>query len=764
MNKPPFFAFFRHIGLFLSVCFCCKATASDPLPGTRLLTMEGDIASAMLDGVHRFLDRETDRSIEKRSRFWQLDFSSPQAYVESARTNRDKLAHILGVRDTRVLYSDPELVSTVSKSAEIAKGEGYSVLAIRWPLFGGIHGEGLLLEPLGKPVANIVAIPDADQTPEELCGLFGSPSESQFARRLAENGCRVVVPVLVNRAITHKKLSNREFVYRSGYELGRHVIGYEIQKVLAMVDWFEKREKNGTTANNYLPIGLYGWGEGGLLAFYAGALDTRIDAVCVSGYFGPRKELWKEPVFRNLFGLFERFGDAEIAALIAPRALVIEAARGPDFEIPPGTGAAPGKIQTSKLDEVLREYERFKRSISKASFSCPSQLVVSGQGTGPYGSAESLQALFKSLGILQAIKPSGKIPPMEKDPNFLLSRQNRQWQEMDAYNQTLLANSPGVRREFLQKLDTSSLNTFTQSQAGYRDYFYREIIGRFDHPILSPQPRTRMVCESNDWTGYEVVLDVWPDVLAYGLLLVPKSIKEGEKRPVVVCQHGLEGRPQHVIGQESYNYYKAFAAQLAQEGYVTFAPQNLYLFQDRFRSVQRKANPLKKSLFSIIVPQHQQITDWLKTLPFVDSKRIGFYGLSYGGKTAMRVPPLVNNYCLSICSADFNDWIWKNASTSSPYSYVWTGEYEIFEFDLGNTFNYSEMAALIAPRPFMVERGHFDGVAPDETVAYEFAKVRHLYQAKLGLMDRCRIEWFPGPHSINLQGTRQFLRQYLWGK
>ena len=140
----------------------------------------------------------------------------------------------------------------------------------------------------------------------------------------------------------------------------------------------------------------------------------------------------------------------------------------------------------------------------------------------------------------------------------------------------------------------------------------------------------------------------------------------------------------------------------------------------------------------MIVPQHQQITDWLKTLPFVDPSRIAFYGLSYGGKSAMRIPPLVKNYCLSICSADFNEWVWKNASTRSPYSYVWSGEYEIFEFDLGSTFNYAEMAALIAPRPFMVERGHFDGVAPDEAVAYEFAKVYHLYDAKLGIGDRCR--------------------------
>ena len=138
------------------------------------------------------------------------------------------------------------------------------------------------------------------------------------------------------------------------------------------------------------------------------------------------------------------------------------------------------------------------------------------------------------------------------------------------------------------------------------------------------------------------------------------------------------------------------------------------------------------------MPQHQQIVDWLGTLPFVDTQRIAFYGLSYGGKTAMRVPALVKNYCLSICSADFNEWVWKNASIGNRYSYMGTGEYEIFEFDLGSTFNYAEMAALIAPRPFMVERGHFDGVAPDEPVAYEYAKVRFLYEAKLGIGDRCR--------------------------
>jgi hypothetical protein len=152
--------------------------------------------------------------------------------------------------------------------------------------------------------------------------------------------------------------------------------------------------------------------------------------------------------------------------------------------------------------------------------------------------------------------------------------------------------------------------------------------------------------------------------------------------------------------------------------------------------------------------------EWLGSLPFVDPQRIGFYGLSYGGKTAMRVPSLLSGYALSICSADFNEWIWKNTRSDSPYSYLFTGEYEMVEFNLGNTFNYAELASLIAPRPFMVERGHHDGVAPDEWVAYEYAKVRRFYVG-LGLGERTAIEFFDGPHTIHGVGTFDFLHRHL---
>ena len=127
----------------------------------------------------------------------------------------------------------------------------------------------------------------------------------------------------------------------------------------------------------------------------------------------------------------------------------------------------------------------------------------------------------------------------------------------------------------------------------------------------------------------------------------------------------------------------------------------------------------------------------------------------------MHIPPLVKNYALSICSADFCDCVWKNASSTSPFSFAISEEYEIFAFDRGSTFSYAELATLIAPRPFMVERGHFDGVSSDEFVASEFAKVFFVYDAKLGIGDRCAIEYFTGGHTINGKGTFEFLTKHL---
>jgi len=730
------------------------------MPGTEVLALEGDIASHLVDGADTFLLRKLDESIKGRSAFWARDVSSHEAYSRSVEPNRSRLAHILGVCDKRATFSDPELVGSTERSSLVGRGEGYEVHSIRWSAFADVQGEGLMLSPIGRsPTANVIAVPDADVLPEQIAGLIdGVATESQYARRLAESGCRVVVPTLISRDEAVNRISNRELIHRSAYELGRHLIGYEIQKIMAVVDWFERQGES--EEDSTINTGIIGWGEGGLLALYAAALDPRIAASCVSGYFQSRQEVWNEPLERSAFGLLEQLGDSEVASLVAPRKLIIEASRAPEVEVPAGTGgAAPSSLTTPAPDAVENELIRARSLVEGLDPSTMPEMVRSGDGMGACGSEDALNAVLRSLDVKAGLAPPGGEPQSYLQGFNPDERQSKQVHELDRHNQWLLRECAKTRDTFFADLDCSSLETFEKTIEQYRETFSNDVVGRFDDDLLPFNTRSRLSYDEPDWKGYEVVLDVFEDLIAYGILLIPEGIKEGEKRPVVVCQHGLEGRSQNVV-EGSRGAYNDFGVRLCKRGFIVFAPQNLYIFTDRFRSLQRKSYPLKKTLFSMIVPQHQQITDWLQTLPFVDGERIGFYGISYGGKTAMRVPPLVSNYCLSICSADFNEWVEKNASTSSPYSYSTKGEYEIFEFDLGSTFNYAEMSKLICPRPFMVERGRFDGVASDENVAYEYAKTQRHYDL-LGIGDRTETEVFVGKHEIHGVGTFAFLHKHL---
>lgn len=756
----------------IAIAFTCVLSAQEQLPNTAPLTLEGDLAARMVDGINNYLIRETNTALERRPGFWKRDYSSPNAYEQSIAPNRERLRRIIGATDPRAAVTSLMLDATTAHDSVVGKGPGYRIHAVRWPVFDGVFAEGLLLQPEGTPVARIVAIPDADWSPEMFVGLKpGLPASAQFARRLAESGCLVVVPTIIDRkdtwsgipGIKMTNLPHREWIYRMAYQTGRHIIGYEAQAVLAAVDWFAQENTRGTA-----PIAVAGYGEGGLIALYSAALDTRIRAALVSGYFQPREQLWSEPVYRDVWSLVRDFGDAELASLIAPRSLVVEAAKAPEVTGPPTVtndrrGATPnGTIRTPAIEGVRSEVERARTFYTNLKISNKVQLVESGGGSGDPGSEQALTGLLHGAGVSRALASSAQTPSYLQPDYDTTSRQKRQFDGWVEHTQKLVRRSPARRQEFWSRLDTSSPERWKETSQFFRDYVWDEVIGRMPNPNVPANARSRQIFDEPKFRGYEVVLDVWPGIFAQGILLVPKTIKPGERRPVVVCQHGLEGRPTDVADPKiDSHYYHRYAVRLAEEGFVTFAPQNPYIGEDRFRMIQRRGHPLKLALFSFILGQHQRILEWLAAQPFVDPQRIGFYGLSYGGKTAVRVPPLLPGYALSICSADFNEWVWKNTSVDSKYSYLLTPEYDMIEFDFANVVNYSDLANLMAPRPFMVERGHHDGVAPDDWVAYEFSNTRRFYATRMNLPNKAEIEFFNGPHTINGDGTFKFLRRHL---
>ncbi|MFO1007059.1 MAG: hypothetical protein U0929_13950 [Planctomycetaceae bacterium] len=775
--------------------------ADDVLPGTQKLELNEPLDEAMVRGIGEFAEQEIALSRQSREALWHRDYSSPEAYEKSIAPNRERLKTSLGIVDSRV----PKNGQTPYVWGHSAGAKPGTLIHDRRDVLEGVTVESVTLTSGSS--ASLIYIPDADHAPEEVTGhLPGVELASRIpGRLLAEMGIGSTIPVIISRSdensgtqsVRFTNQTQREFLYRNSFELGRHLIGYEVQKILALVD---ARGTPTDPSGKEVPLVVWGHGEGGLLALHAAAVDPRIDVCIVSGYFEERENVWREPIYRNVWRQLAEFGDAEVASLIAPRQLIIEACAGPNIDGPPAPrpgrsgGAAPGVLRTPPLESVEREFARAKTHYEKLGATDMIHLIKSGDGTGPVGTSETMTL------VKQTLSPTPPESIRHEDPDesetqrqYIAARQKRQCEELRQYNQRLMHVSDKYRDKVWAGADRSSLAKWQETQEVYRDKIYDELIGRIPYDLLPPNARTRKIIDEPTHTGYEVILDVWEKggerrvegrepgkdssygstrstVFAGGILLIPKDLKPGEKRPVVVCQHGLEGIPADTISEdpqhEAYHYYKGFSSVLVKRGFIVYAPQNPYRGQDRFRVLQRKSNPLGRSLFSYIVPQHQQTLNWLATLPFVDADRIAFYGLSYGGKTAVRVPPMLPGgkgnagYCLSICSADFDEWVLKIVTTEDRYSYMFTGEYEIFEWNMAHIANYAELSSLMTPRPFMVERGHEDGVAPDEWVGWEYYKVKRHYD-KLGIGDRTEIEVFDGPHTINGVGTYQFLHKHL---
>lgn len=767
------------------------------LEGTKPLTWElspAQMSEKMLNGAHVFIDRKIDESAFNRAKSWNLKFASREEYEKSIEPNLERFRKYIGVVDRSVPYGNFKLpgrsemprvymekTSANSDPQVVAETEKYRVFQVRWPVFNDVYGEGLLLEPKGHVVANMVALPDADQTPEQLAGMSpGVARESQFARRLAENGFQVVIPVPISRDLylsdPRNQETNREWIYRQAFHMGRHLIGFEVQTVMSAIDWFKQ------SSTKDLKVGVAGYCEGGLIAFYSAAVDKRIDAVLVSGYFNSRQRVWDEPIYRNVWGLLTEFGDAEIASLVAPRSLVVEhsaipeslekATRKPEKINEFSYSGYKGQLKTPLFADVEREFNRIDK-IQKNGWQ-ERYLIHDKDRTVPFGSPEALDKFGKALGFSGSLDLSDVLPKDQRKSFDPSERQQRRVWELEEHVQRLVRDSDNERNKFFlyavmpswgdRQWSTKSYHPyfspdkFIEEGKKYRKYFWEEVLGKFDDPMLPPNARTRKIYDSERWTGYEVVLDVYKDLIAPGVLLVPKDLTPGERRPVVVVQHGRNGVPQIVIeGNTSYN---DIGAKLADQGFIVYAPYGIFNGEDRYRWLDRKANALKKTLFSFVLAQHDQTLRWLGTLPFVDSHRIAFYGKSYGGETAMRVPSVLEGYCLSICSADFGNWTRKVADTHYYNSFMYTIEWEMPYFNMGSTYSYAEMAYLIFPRPFMVERGHHDLVQPDEWVAYEYAKVRFLYD-QFNLLDKTDIEFFNGGHSARNEGTFRFLHKHL---
>jgi dienelactone hydrolase len=741
----------------LLVSLAASAQTPAPLPGTTAWQVPADPAEEMVEGIHRHLDKMLAGSLQQRDAAWARN-----------NTYGERLGQITRMIGAVAPPAKQAVMERVGGLVSLATSPKVRVDRVRWTVFDDTWLEGLVVEPLQADAVRCsgVMMGDADEAPEILAGL-AHPENPRFALavRMAESGARVLIPTLLSRddrfsgdaKVRFTNLSHREWIWRMGWETGRTPIGFEVDAVVHGLHLLNDAQKQGQPGGTK-PLFVYGHGEGGRVALITAAVDPRVKAAWVSGYFQSRDTTgWLEPIDRTLWRQALSFQDAEFAALAAQKPgdgiLMIDRTAGPTVAgpKPPRNGrddAADGSLKPADHNDIEKELNRAR--------------TLAGAGAGRIlDAASQAEALEKFQAKLQL--PKSAAPEPLKPNTNLPDAQRRMKETLDAWaahTQHLLRTSELKRFDYWKAANPQKPADWAQATGPLRKAFWQEQIGEMPAPTEPLAAQSKLVYDEPNFKGYAVKLPVYADVYAYGVLLLPKDLKPGEKRPVVVCQHGLEGRPDDIVDPAKKNVYHAYGAALADRGYIVFAPQNPYIGQERFRTIQRKAWPLGQSLFAVIFRQHERILDWLQMQDFVDPARIAFYGLSYGGKSAMRIPAALPRYCLSICSADFNEWVVKCTNTDRQYSYMFTIEYDMYEWDLASRFNYAEMAALIAPRPFLIERGHFDGVAPDEWIGYEFAKVKRTFDL-LGAGDKTGIAYFNRNHEIDGTETFAFLAKHL---
>ncbi len=292
--------------------------------------------------------------------------------------------------------------------------------------------------------------------------------------------------------------------------------------------------------------------------------------------------------------------------------------------------------------------------------------------------------------------------------------------------------------------------------------WHEEVVGKLPVYAGPLRVRGRLHSETASYRATEIVFDALPGVIGQGVLLEAKS--GARRRPLVILQHGLEGSPEVYFGQardsKEFATYRNFAEDLLAAGFTVYCPQNPY--KGDFRRLQLLAHPRGLSLFAFIEAQYRRMLDYLENLPSVDRERIVYYGLSYGGATALRVPVFDPRFKAIVCAGNFNDWIPKLIDPQRKFSYVPTREYEMYEWRQAWVASHAELAALglrlhKRPIPFFVERGRQDPVGIDEWVSREFARLQG-YAARADLV---RIAFFDGPHRVDGAEALPWLRRMV---
>lgn len=292
--------------------------------------------------------------------------------------------------------------------------------------------------------------------------------------------------------------------------------------------------------------------------------------------------------------------------------------------------------------------------------------------------------------------------------------------------------------------------------AADRESYRRDYVRMLGRPLTDygpgmpvPKVKEEFVARDDQADIYRLTIEVMEDFNFYGLLLLPLGIAPGEKRPLVIAQHGGGGTPELCCDINGTNNYGHLARRHLERGAVVFAPQLLLWnagavaggggipsYGDPHERQKRdlELKQLGGSITALEIFCHRRSIDYLVTRPEIDSEAIGMNGLSYGGFYSLVTPAAETRIKSAYSCAFFNDrfvYSWSD--------FVWSNS--------GNTFLDSEIAGLIAPRKLWIEVGTQDGSFDYRSAEREGERLPRYFEAA-GVPENVVLKVWDGGHRM----------------
>lgn len=370
------------------------------------------------------------------------------------------------------------------------------------------------------------------------------------------------------------------------------------------------------------------------------------------------------------------------------------------------------------------------------------------------------------------------------DPGEVDACRRRVYLSYEEFLRDSLARLDG-QRPSLWNRDYSSLDAYLQSVEPMREKL-KVTMGFWQEPEARPPVRTwdrKKIAEGGFFTAYRFSIEITAGLETYGIELVPRF---PGPHPGLIAQHGYHGTPELVCGLaegsilvENYGY-RAMGLRAVKRGFHVVAvhhPGTFGTSDDECRAplpgfpdypstyarnrLHRLAIMAGGTLIGIDLLASSRAVDLLCACPGIDPARIGMYGLSQGGLSALYLPAMDTRIRASVCSAYFNTRYVKLVGPGHRgLTFLDALEEDKFFPDVIRRFSDSDIVSLIAPRAFAVEAGEKDSSVDFEWSAKEFEQAKKHYDM-LGIPGRVEFIAHERGHVSDTARALDFLEENL---